>query len=203
MIRDAMRGTDQIALGRVVLGKRERVVMLQAWDKGILATTLRYAGEVRDTAVYFDDIAAVDVPPDMLQLAEHILRSKAGHFDPSVFRDRYEDAVLAMLKSKQAGRPAVSSAPAPAGANVVNLMELLRRSIGGPPASADANARGDKPKDVVAPKRAKAPRKAAVEQREMLLPIDGKRGVTAAGAKPVPRPAAKLTSKKSAGRGAR
>ena len=174
VIRDAMRGSDQVALGRVVLAKRERVVMLQAWDRGILATTLRYANEVRDAAAYFDGIAEIHVPADMLQLAAHILRSKAGHFAPETFRDRYEEAVLAMLRAKQAGMPAAPSTPAAAGANVVNLMELLRRSIGGPPKIEPERAA--KPKDVLKPKRAAKPAKRVAGQREMLLPIDGKRG---------------------------
>ena len=82
VIRDAMRGKGMVALGRVVLAKRERVMMLQPWDKGLLGTTLRYAYEVRDPALYFEDLPAVDVPKDMLTLAEHILESKAGDFDP-------------------------------------------------------------------------------------------------------------------------
>ena len=198
VIRDAMRGTDQVALGRVVLAKRERVVMLQAWDKGIMATTLRYANEVRDTAAYFDHIADVGVPADMLTLAEHILRSKAGHFDPSVFRDRYEDAVLAMLKAKQAGRPADVATPAPAGAHVVNLMELLRRSIGGPPKLEPEGAAI--PQDVLKPKRAAKTPKRVGEQREMLLPIDGKRPSRDQAKVPVVKPvAAKRPSSRKAG----
>ena len=104
VIRDAMRGKDMVALGRIVMAKRERVLMLQAWDRGIMATSLRYAYEVRDTKSYFDEIPEVAVPADMLQLAEHILDSKAATFEPTGFKDHYEEAVLAMLKAKQGGR---------------------------------------------------------------------------------------------------
>ncbi len=92
VIREAMRGKDMVAIGRVVLAKRERVMMLQAWNKGLLGTTLRYPYEVRDESVYFGDLPDIVVPKDMLDLAEHILDSKAGDFDPSSFQDRYEDA---------------------------------------------------------------------------------------------------------------
>ena len=70
-----------------------------------MATTLRYPYEIRDAKEYFDDIPDVKIEPDMLKLAEHILKSKATDFDPSQFVDRYEEAVVEMLKKKQAGLP--------------------------------------------------------------------------------------------------
>jgi DNA end-binding protein Ku len=85
VIREAMRGKDMVALGRIVLAKRERVIALQPWENGLLGTTLRYAYEVRSASEYFDEIPTTKVPKDMLELAEHILESKAGDFDPSSF----------------------------------------------------------------------------------------------------------------------
>ena len=105
VIREAMRGKDMVALGRVVLAKRERVIMLQPWDKGLMATTLRYPYEIRDAKEYFDDIPDVKVEPDMLKLAQHILQSKATDFDPSQFVDHYEEAVVDYAQ-EEAGRPA-------------------------------------------------------------------------------------------------
>ena len=131
VIRDAMRDKDMVAIGRIVLAKRERVIMLQPWDKGLLGTTLRYAYEVRDQSLYFDDLPDIKVPKDMMQLAEHILDSKAADFDPSQFQDRYEEAVVAMIKSKQAGMPPHGQACAVGKSNVIDLMEALRRSLGG------------------------------------------------------------------------
>ena len=118
-----------VALGRVVLAKRERVIMLQPWDKGLMATTLRYPYEIRDAKEYFDDIPDVKVEPDMLKLAQHILQSKATDFDPSQFVDHYEEAVVTMLKKKEAGMPVSREHAAPRPQNVVNLMDALRRSI--------------------------------------------------------------------------
>ncbi len=187
VIRDAMRDKGMVALGRVVLAKRERVLMLQPWGKGLLGTTLRYAYEVRDAASYFDDLPEVKVPKDMLSLAEHILDSKAADFDPSLFHDRYEEAVVAMLRTKQAGQPAQKGGPAKeSGGNVVDLMEALKRSLAGTPT----------PKEAV---KLKKPRKTLAGQREMLLPISG--------AKPAKEAAAKAASaapaKKPAGGAAR
>jgi DNA end-binding protein Ku len=105
VIRDPMRGKDMVALGSIVLAKRERVVMLQPWDKGLVGTTLRYRYEVRDTKDYFNDIPEMKLQKDMLQLAEHILDTKAADFDPGKFEDRYENAVVEMIQRKRAGMP--------------------------------------------------------------------------------------------------
>jgi DNA end-binding protein Ku len=105
VIRDAMREKDMVALARIVLAKRERVVMLQPWDKGLVATTLRYPYELRDTKEYFDELPDMKLPKDMMQLAQHILDSKAGDFEPDKFEDRYENAVVEMIQRKRAGMP--------------------------------------------------------------------------------------------------
>jgi hypothetical protein len=93
VIREAMRGKGVVALGRLVLSKRERVIALEPYDKGLLGTTLRYPYEVRKAEDYFCDLPDVTIAPDMLTLAEHILDSKAAEFDPATFRDRYEEAL--------------------------------------------------------------------------------------------------------------
>src|SRR5258708_19520305 len=85
VIRDAIREKGMVALGRVVVSRREYVVMLEAFDKGLLATTLRYAYELRDPASYFEDIPDLKLPPEMNQLAVHILEPQPSHFDPPTF----------------------------------------------------------------------------------------------------------------------
>jgi DNA end-binding protein Ku len=181
VIREAMRDKGMVALGRIVLAKRERVIMLEPWEKGLVGMTLRYPYEVRDAKEYFDEIPDIKVAPDMLKLAEHILESKKGDFDPSQFVDHYEEAVTEMLKKKQAGIPAPREHAAPRPQNVVNLMDALRRSI-------------------AEEKRAAAPvkkgRKRIAGQTEMLLSIPGKKGKEAAAKKPLARPG---TRQKKAG----
>src|SRR6184192_4940178 len=103
VIREAMRGKGMVALGRLVLSKRERVIALEPYDKGRLGTTLRYADEVRNAEDYFCDLPELTLAPDILTLAGQIVDSKAGTFDPLTSRDRYEEALLAHLKAKQAG----------------------------------------------------------------------------------------------------
>lgn len=128
VIREAMRETDMVGLARVVLYRRERLLMLQPRGKGLLATGLHYRNEVRDERAYFDDIEPIKIPSDMLDLAVHILKSKKDHFDPSEFEDRYEKALTDLIKAKRAGK-APPAPPEPEPSNVVSLMDALRRSV--------------------------------------------------------------------------
>lgn len=160
VIREAMRCKSMVALGRVVLAKRERVIMLQPWDRGLMGITLRYPYEIRDAKEYFDDIPDVKLEPDMLKLAEHILQSKAADFDPSQFVDHYEEAVVETLKKKQAGIAVSRRHAEPRPQKVVDLMDALRHSIA---------------QEKAAPARLKKGRKRIAGQREMLLPIPGKK----------------------------
>jgi DNA end-binding protein Ku len=129
VIRDTIRDKGMVALGRVVLTRREHVVMLEAFDKGLLATTLRYPYEVREAAAYFEDVPDLKLPKEMKELAAHIVESKASKFDPTAFQDHYETALVEMLRAKQAGR--VIQAPKPQESpRVINLMDALRASIG-------------------------------------------------------------------------
>jgi DNA end-binding protein Ku len=130
VIREAMREQNLVGIARVVLYRRERLLMLSPRDKGIMGTTLRYNNEVRDADAYFDDIPNVKIPKETLQLAEHILDTKRAKFDPSKFEDRYESALKKLIAAKQAGRKP-PSAPPPQPSNVINLMDALRRSVAG------------------------------------------------------------------------
>jgi DNA end-binding protein Ku len=163
VIREAMRGKGMVALGRVVMARRERPIALEALGKGLRATTLRYPYEIRDESAYFDEIPDVKVPDEMLKLAEHILDTKAAEFDPSAFEDRYENAVVEMLKAKQAGVAVSTQAPAPQTGNVVNLMDALRRSIeaeGGTRARPSSRSRATAEKPAAAAARSKPQKKA-------------------------------------------
>src|ERR1700737_619437 len=131
VIREAMRRKNMVGLGRVVISRRERIVMLEPSDQGLMATTLRYGYEIRDAKPYFEDLPSLKLPDEMVKLAEHILETKAGHFDPAEFEDRYENAVVEMLKQKQAGMPVRKEAAVPPPSTVVNLMDALRGSIEG------------------------------------------------------------------------
>jgi DNA end-binding protein Ku len=128
VIREAMTRKKMVGIGRIVLARRERMLMLQPRDKGMLATTLRYPYEVRQGGEIFDEISDVKLPGEMLDIAQEIISRMSGHFEPDTFADRYEEAVVAMLKAKQAGQ--TFSVPEPSQpANVVNIMDALKKSL--------------------------------------------------------------------------
>jgi DNA end-binding protein Ku len=156
VIRETIRTLDQVAIGRVVLTNREHVIALEARDKGLMGMLLRYPYEVRDAAEYFDDIQDVKITKDMLDLAKHIVETKAGHFEPAKFEDHYESALQELLEKKQKGQP-IAAAKKAHPSNVYNLMDALRASIKG-----DQRTAAEKP--AKAAKKAK-PAKAAAKRK--------------------------------------
>ena len=153
VIRDSMARKKMVGIGRVVLSRRERMIMLQPRGKGILATTLRYPYEVRQDAEYFSGIPEIELPKEMLEIAEVIIDRKSGHFEPDKFTDRYEEAVVSLVRAKQAGEAfAVPETPAPS--RVVNIMDALKRSL-------EAEGAGEMP---VRRPRAPSRKPAAVEE---------------------------------------
>ena len=128
VIREAIRKEGMVAIGKIVFTSREHIIALEPRGKGLLGMTLRYPYEVRKEEDYFDDIPDEKIPKDMLDLASHIVKTKEGHFEPSRFDDRYEDALKDLLKKKQEGRP-IERPERREPTNVVNLMDALRRSL--------------------------------------------------------------------------
>ena len=131
VIRDAMKDQDRIALARVVLSNREHTVAIEPLGKGFLATTLRYDYEVRDEEDFFSDIKTPKVSKDMVELASHILESKAAHFDPKRFEDQYENALKALVKKKAAGKTIKAPEKVEKADNVIDLMAALKQSLKG------------------------------------------------------------------------
>jgi DNA end-binding protein Ku len=128
VIREAIRKEGMVALGRVVFTSREHVIALEPRGKGLLGVTLRYPYEIRKEDEYFDEIEDEKIPKDMMELASHIVETKAGHFNPKKFEDQYEDALKELLKKKQSGEKIeVPKQREPA--KVINLMDALRRSV--------------------------------------------------------------------------
>ncbi len=128
VIRDTIAKMNMVALGRVVLTRREHVIALEPRGRGLLGMTLRYPYEVRDEAPYFEDIPELKLSKEMLDLASHIVNTKSGHFDPSQFEDRYENALTDLLKKKEAGEKIEPAKEGPA-PRVLNLMDALRASV--------------------------------------------------------------------------
>ena len=181
VIRDAMRDENVVGLGRVVMARRERIMMLDPLAKGLLGTVLRYASEVRAEDSYFEDVPDMKLPEEMKDLAHVIIQRKSGHFRPEEFTDRYEDAVVELIRAKQAGMPAPTAEQPARPSNVVNIMDALRRSIaaeGAPAPAARKISAASADEAALAPKP-KAPSKASA----------------ARGVKPAPAPAAQKARK--------
>jgi DNA end-binding protein Ku len=140
-----------------VLTSREHIIALEPLNNGLMGTLLRYPYEVRDEKEYFDEIQDVKVTKDMLDLAKHIVTQKTAEFEPEKFEDHYEEALVELINAKRNGKT-VGPKPRPRGENVVDLMDALKKSI-----ASEAAPKGKKP------------RKASAGQKEMLLPIEGKK----------------------------
>ena len=104
-------------------------MMLEPFVKGIMGTTLHYPYEIRSDEAVSEEIPDLKLPDQMVGLAEDIIDKMSGEFEPDKFEDRYEQAMIELIRSKQAGLPAPKEKPAARPANVVNLMDALRRSI--------------------------------------------------------------------------
>jgi len=158
VIRDVIEKMNMVAIGRVVLSTREHVIAMEPRGKGIMGTLLRYPYEVRDENEYFDDIKDVKISKDMMQLAEHIVKTKSGHFKPEAFEDQYEAALREIIEKKSKGIK-IEAPRERTPSKVINLMDALRNSV-----------RAEQPT-----KKAKRGKKRIEGQREMLFPIAGKK----------------------------
>ena len=131
VIRDAMEDKGRVALARVVLTNREHVMAIEPFGKGMLGTILRYDYEVRDEKQLFRSVPSPRVSKEMVSLAAHILDTKAGHFDPSQFKDEYEVELRKLVRRKAAGKTIEREEPAEEPTNVIDLMDALKRSVQG------------------------------------------------------------------------
>ena len=162
VIRDAIRKEGMVALGKVVFTTREHIIALEPRENGLVGMTLRYPYEVREAKDYFEVIEDEKVPKDMLDLAVHIVETKAGRFEPEKFEDEYENALKELLRKKQKGER-IERPKEPARTNVVNLMDALRQSVkaegSGSPARRKISASSER-------KAAKKPSRSTARQRK-------------------------------------
>ena len=156
VIRTALERSGQIALARVVISTRERILALEPRGKGILAYTIRTDAEVRKPDAIFAGISDAEPDADMISIAQRIIEQREGPFDPSLFVDRYEEALKALIEEKQKGHKPAKVAE-PEDTNVIDLMSALRASLGGKtkPAAKSSKARARPAEKAAAKPRAK------------------------------------------------
>lgn len=155
VLREAMRRTGKVAIARLVLSSRERVVTIGPRETGMFVSTLRNPSEVRGTAEYFKDIPEGKPDPEMLELAEKLIEGKATTFDPARYEDRYEAALLEMIRQKLKGQKPVVAA-APERGNVINLMDALKASLSQTKPAAESKTKEEAAARKAAGKGAKA-----------------------------------------------
>ena len=146
VIRDAMKDKDRVALARIVMAHREHIIALEPLGRGMLGTTLRYDYEVRDEKPYFNGVPQPRIPKDMVKIAEHILDSKAGHFNAAKFKDQYENALKKLVRRKASGKKIEIEEPEKKSDNVVDLMEALRNSVKGGKSASRSGAKAKRGK---------------------------------------------------------
>jgi DNA end-binding protein Ku len=148
-----------------VLTNREHVMAIEPLGKGLLGTTLRYPYELRDEDDFFEDIKTPKITKDMVELAGHILHKMAAHFDPSKFKDEYEDALKALVRRKASGKPIKVTEPEEKPDNVINLMDALKASLKGKPA-AKRRAHAPAPRRTPARRTARKAHRSAARHRK-------------------------------------
>ncbi|HEY7230798.1 MAG TPA: Ku protein [Pseudolabrys sp.] len=181
VIRESIAKMDKVALGRVVLTTREHVIAMEARGKGLMGTLLRYPYEVRDEKEFFDDIPDIKIKKDMLELAQHIVETKSGHFEPEEFEDHYEAALRDLIAKKSKGLK-IEAPERGEPAKVINLMDALRKSV------RSEQGAGKKT-------RSKRGKKRIEGQREMLFSISGNRK----GTKEAARKSSRASGRRKAG----
>lgn len=152
LISEGMRRKNVVALGRAVLFRRLRTLLLRAQGPLLVAHTLHFDYEVRTASEIFDDVPELKIEGEMLDLAKHIIKTKSGKFNPREFDDRYEEALAELVRAKIAGRE-FKPPKAPKETKVIDLMDALRQSAeaAGKPAPKAKTAR--KKKTEAAPRR--------------------------------------------------
>ena len=165
LIREALRNKKTAAIAHTVLFRRLRPVLIRAHREGLIATTLNFDYEVRAASEAFSDIKKRRIEPEMLQLAQHILKTKAGTFAPETFEDRYEAALGELVKAKIEGRKVVPlRQPKPTKSN--DLLEALRLSAGGAQAGETQKPAPKKTRAAKKPKAEPADAKPAAQRRK-------------------------------------
>ncbi len=129
LIRDAMVKSDVVAVGHIVMLQRERSVLVEPCERGMLVTMLRQPNEVVKEKPVFDGIPKTKADADVAELGEMLIERKRSHFDPSKFEDRYEAALARMIEAKKKGKAPPKAAPKPEVTNVIDIAKLLQKSL--------------------------------------------------------------------------
>jgi len=146
VIREAMAESNVVGISRLVLGNRERAVMLQPWDNGIVLWTLRYGDEVRDEDEYWKSVKADKPDAKMISMVEEIIDARTTKWSESMVEDPVQDKLLEIIKSKQSSKRKAKPKKEAADtvepqSNVIDLMAALKKSLEGKPSESKKSSR--------------------------------------------------------------
>jgi DNA end-binding protein Ku len=153
VLRDALKKTQKIGLGQIVIRGKGSIVALKPCGKGMMLETLRYADEIKKAGSAFSEIPDVKPEADMIELAEELIEKKTKKFDASAFKDSYTEALRELIDAKAKHRQVRQIEEAPKGAQVIDLMEALRKSVG---KNSNSKAKSRKPAKKTRSSRRKA-----------------------------------------------
>jgi DNA end-binding protein Ku len=164
VIRDALRKTGKVGLAQVTIGGREWLVAVAPLEDGLVMEMLRYAEELRDPADFFDEVPSAKPDKEMIELATQLITKKSAPFKPESYTDRYQEALKQLVQDKLKGHKIIApheDASRPKGANVVDLMEALKRSVGqGPAPSGNGGGKSAAGKGAAKPKSSRTKKQA-------------------------------------------
>ena len=172
VLRDALRETGKVGLGQLVIRGKSNIVAVKPYGKGLSIETIRFADEVQKADAFFSEVPEITPDRELVGLAEELIKRKVSKFDPKAFKDTYEDALRELIDAKIEDRPPEAIEEPQLGAKVIDLMEALKRSVGGRGAAAKPAAEAAQPTKIAAAKAAQPKKKSSASAAKAKAPAE-------------------------------
>ena len=172
VLRDALKETGKVGLGQLVIRGKSNIVAVKPYGKGLSIETIRFADEVQKADAFFSEVPEITPDRELVGLAEELIKRKVSKFDPKAFKDTYEDALRELIDAKIEDRPPEAIEEPQLGAKVIDLMEALKRSVGGRGAAAKPEAEAARPTKIAAAKAAQPKKKSSASAAKAKAPAE-------------------------------
>ena len=172
VLRDALKETGKVGLGQLVIRGKSNIVAVKPYGKGLSIETIRFADEVQKADAFFSEVPEITPDRELVGLAEELIKRKVSKFDPKAFKDTYEDALRELIDAKIEDRAPEAIEEPQLGAKVIDLMEALKRSVGGRGAAAKPAAEAAQPTKIAAAKAAQPKKKSSASAAKAKAPAE-------------------------------
>jgi len=172
VLRDALKETGKVGLGQLVIRGKSNIVAVKPYGKGLSIETIRFADEVQKADAFFSEVPEITPDRELVGLAEELIKRKVSKFDPKAFKDTYEDALRELIDAKIEDRAPEAIEEPQLGAKVIDLMEALKRSVGGRGAAAKPEAEAARPTKIAAAKAAQPKKKSSASAAKAKAPAE-------------------------------